>query len=48
VECEAIKLALERCGGNVSQAARFLRVTRQTVIYRMKKYGLSGDTSDEE
>jgi two-component system, NtrC family, response regulator AtoC len=48
IEREAIRVALDRCSGNVSQAARFLRVTRQTVIYRMKKYGLSGDTSDLE
>lgn len=40
LECEAIRQALERCGGNVSRAARFLSVTRQTLIYRMKKHGI--------
>jgi two-component system NtrC family response regulator len=46
IEREAIRVALDRSGGNVSRAARFLRVTRQTLIYRMKKYGLSGDDSE--
>ncbi len=40
IEREAIRRALERTSGNVSEAARFLRVTRQTLIYRMRKHGL--------
>lgn len=36
VLCEA----LSRCQGNVSRAARFLSISRQTLIYRMKKHGL--------
>ena len=42
IEREAIKRALERTRGNVSGAARYLRITRQTLIYRMKKHGLEG------
>ncbi len=41
VERELIRLALERFAGNVSRAARYLKVTRQTLIYRIKKHGLS-------
>jgi DNA-binding NtrC family response regulator len=40
IEREAIKTALSRTGGNVSQAARFLRITRHTLIYRMRKHRL--------
>lgn len=41
VEKGLIEEALRRHGGNQSAAARFLGVTRQTLIYRMKKFGLS-------
>jgi two-component system, NtrC family, response regulator AtoC len=40
IEREILREALSRCGGNVSRAARFLSITRQTLIYRMKKHGL--------
>jgi DNA-binding NtrC family response regulator len=40
LEREVIRLALERCEGNVSKTARFLSISRQTLIYRMKKHGL--------
>jgi two-component system NtrC family response regulator len=40
IERQAIRRALDRCEGNVSQAARFLRISRQTLIYRMKKHGI--------
>lgn len=42
IEREVIERALERFEGNVSRTARYLNVTRQTLIYRMKKYGLKG------
>jgi transcriptional regulator with GAF, ATPase, and Fis domain len=42
IEREAIRTALERSSGNVSRAARFLRISRQTLIYRMNKHGLNG------
>ncbi len=32
--------ALEKTGGNQTQAARLLRITRDTLRYKMKKYGL--------
>jgi len=41
IEREVILTALEQCDGNVSAAARFLSISRQTLIYRMKKFGFS-------
>jgi DNA-binding NtrC family response regulator len=41
LEREVLRSALARCDGNVSRAARFLSISRQTLIYRMKKHGLS-------
>jgi len=40
IEREAVRLALERCGGNQTRAARFLSIPRHTLIYRMEKYGI--------
>jgi two-component system NtrC family response regulator len=40
VERELIRRALERFNGNVSRAARYLKVSRQTLIYRIKKHRL--------
>jgi DNA-binding NtrC family response regulator len=40
VERELIKRALARFQGNVSRAARYLKVSRQTLIYRIKKHRL--------
>lgn len=42
LEREVLRQALESCSGNVSRAARFLSMSRQTLIYRMKKYSLAG------
>ena len=39
-EAAMIEGALERCGDNVSQAARRLGITRMAMRYRMQKYGL--------
>jgi two-component system NtrC family response regulator len=49
VERELILKALERHGWNQSQAARFLDISRKTLIYRMEKYGLrrEGDSPPE-
>jgi DNA-binding NtrC family response regulator len=44
LEREILKQALHQCEGNVSRAARFLSITRQTFIYRMKKHGLTDET----
>jgi len=40
VERELILRALERCGDNQTQAAKYLDISRRTLIYRMEKYGL--------
>lgn len=40
VEKDLIREALERSRWNQSRAARFLRITRNTLIYRMQKYGI--------
>jgi len=40
VERELIKRALARFEGNVSRAARFLKISRQTLMYRIKKHGM--------
>ena len=40
LEREIIRAALETSEGNVSRAARFLSISRQTMIYRIKKHGL--------
>jgi DNA-binding NtrC family response regulator len=43
LEREVLRQALLVCDGNVSRAARFLSMTRQTLIYRMKKHGLESE-----
>jgi len=40
VERELITRALEKCGGNQSRTARYLNISRNTLLYRMEKYGL--------
>jgi len=40
VERGLIEEALRRSAGNQSAAARFLGISRQTLMYRMKKFGL--------
>lgn len=39
-EGERLRHAMMRCGGNISQVARQLQVSRPTVYRRLKKYGL--------
>lgn len=41
LECAVLREALDRCLGNVSKAARFLSISRQTLIYRIKKHRLN-------
>jgi DNA-binding NtrC family response regulator len=43
LERAVLRQALERCQGNVSSAARFLSVTRQTLVVRMRKHGLGDE-----
>jgi DNA-binding NtrC family response regulator len=40
LERQLIRQALDRNGGNRTHAARMLGLSRQTLLYRMKKYGL--------
>ncbi|RLB71088.1 MAG: sigma-54-dependent Fis family transcriptional regulator [Deltaproteobacteria bacterium] len=46
VEKELIKMSLNRWGGNQTKAAECLRMSRDTLRYRMKKYGLTGAGDD--
>ncbi|MBI4549163.1 MAG: sigma-54-dependent Fis family transcriptional regulator [Ignavibacteriae bacterium] len=41
LEKQALRRALEQAGYNQSKAARLLRISRDTLRYRMKKYGLN-------
>jgi DNA-binding NtrC family response regulator/class 3 adenylate cyclase len=40
IEIQKIKEALEKSGGNKQKASRILGLTRQGLIYKMKRYGL--------
>ncbi len=40
VERDAIKRALTACGGNRTKAAAALGISRRTILYRLKRYGL--------
>lgn len=40
LECEIIRMSLERHNGNQSQTSKYLGITRSALIYRMQKYGL--------
>jgi two-component system NtrC family response regulator len=40
VEKELIKIALEKANGNQTQAAKYLGISRPTLLYRMEKYKL--------
>lgn len=40
MEKEIIRQALEKNGGNQSRTAKYLNITRNTLIYRMQKFGL--------
>jgi len=44
VETEIIREALNRFDANQSQTARYLGITRSSLIYRMQKYGLTEGT----
>jgi two-component system NtrC family response regulator len=43
VERDLILRALERFKGNQTHAAKYLDISRRTLIYRMEKYGLAHD-----
>jgi two-component system NtrC family response regulator len=40
IEKAVIEQALAHTGGNISQAARFLRIPRHILVYRIEKYGI--------
>ena len=40
VEKELILKALEKCGWNQTRAARYLDISRKTLIYRMERHGI--------
>ena len=42
VERALIVFALEVTGGNRTRSAKFLRVTRSALLYRLQKFGLNG------
>ncbi|BCG48183.1 sigma-54 dependent DNA-binding response regulator [Citrifermentans bremense] len=42
-----IQLALKKSGGNQTKAAKYLKTSRDTLRYRMKKFGL-GENGKEE
>ncbi len=47
VEKELLLKALHKARGNQSQAARYLNITRKTLLYRLEKYGLISPTGVE-
>ncbi len=46
IEKEAILTALKKCGWNVCKAARFLRISRQTLRYRMARHRLAANCEE--
>lgn len=47
IEREALLTALSRCGWNVCKAARFLRISRQTLRYRMARHGIEQEVETQ-
>lgn len=47
MEKAMIQEALEKAEGNVSEASRLLKMTRNTLRYRMEKYKLGGEQHEE-
>jgi DNA-binding NtrC family response regulator len=47
VEKDLLRKALQRSGGNQSRAAGLLNITRDTLRYRLKKYGISAEADGE-
>ncbi len=47
VEKQLIRIAMHHCNNNASAAARFLRMTRETLRYRLKKFGIREEVINE-
>ncbi|MCM0083556.1 sigma-54 dependent transcriptional regulator [Geomonas sp. Red32] len=47
LEKQLIQLALKKSGGNQTKAAKFLKTSRDTLRYRMKKFGFSESGREE-
>jgi DNA-binding NtrC family response regulator len=47
IERELIGRALEKFAGNQTQAARYLDISRRTLIYRMEKHGFASADAAE-
>jgi two-component system, NtrC family, response regulator AtoC len=47
LERQALREALQREGWNVTRAARALGISRDTLRYRIEKFGLADEGSDE-
>ena len=47
IEIRKIKEALEKCGGNKQRASEILGISRQGLINKMKRYGLSSEAKPE-
>ena len=47
VERDLISRALDRFSGNQTSAARFLDISRRTLIYRVEKYGLGAEAASQ-
>ena len=48
VEQQLIRIAMRHCNNNASAAARFLRMTRETLRYRLKKFGIREEVERKE
>ncbi len=48
LEKQLIQLALKKSAGNQTKAAKFLKMSRDTLRYRMKKFGLSDSGRESE
>ena len=46
VERKLILAALETASGNISRAAELLHISCDTLRYRLKKYGISPDSTE--
>lgn len=47
VEANLVRRALQRTGGNVSQAARLLGISQTALRYRLEKYNIAPGPGDE-